>query len=493
MLQTCTPPTSPGSLRPTAATGSCSSATTGKSVIHKSVSESASPAGPDINARRITPSEVASVVNSMPTQFLLLDIRPFAHFSASHVKCSVNLNCPELMLRRLSKRPANRMSLLEKMITDKVGRERFRDRLCSGGLILYDSCAKELDQATVLRTLISFLQEDSLPVFWLHGGFAEFSSLYPSLCLAGEKPSNPSGGSPGSRCVSAPASAALPPSTPMLVHSVLSCPAVQILPYLWLGAVSHCKDPALLKDLGITHVLNLAKECGDAKPPSNVHYMFVPLNDSMHQDIRMFLDELFAYIDEARNAPNGRILVHCRGGISRSVAVVLGYLMRSYAYTMEKAYAFVRAKKPLIAPNLNFVAQLHAYDQRLRQERGEIMEGGTVEAGDIRSSEMDVSEESLDAMEVFATPERSSSYDTDSMTDSSQYASTVSGDSSQTSSIDLDSSSAAPLRAAIAKGSVIEGPVVAMHLMQGASNKPPPRHDDVGCESTDMLNECFTL
>ena len=59
------------------------------------------------------------------------------------------------------------------------------------------------------------------------------------------------------------------------------------------------------------------------------------------------------------------MLVHCHAGISRSATVCIAYIMWYRHWSMEKAYSFLKSKRSLIAPNLNFMRQLHEFEAQL--------------------------------------------------------------------------------------------------------------------------------
>lgn len=63
---------------------------------------------------------------------------------------------------------------------------------------------------------------------------------------------------------------------------------------------------------------------------------------------------------------NEKVLVHCHAGMSRSVTVVLAYLMKYYAHTFHTAYDFVKQKKSNISPNFSFLEQLLEFESSLR-------------------------------------------------------------------------------------------------------------------------------
>lgn len=60
---------------------------------------------------------------------------------------------------------------------------------------------------------------------------------------------------------------------------------------------------------------------------------------------------------------NGRVLVHCNAGVSRSSAVCIGYLMLELRSTFDSAYSLVKSKRACIAPNSGFLKQLKEMDQ----------------------------------------------------------------------------------------------------------------------------------
>ena len=53
-------------------------------------------------------------------------------------------------------------------------------------------------------------------------------------------------------------------------------------------------------------------------------------------------------------------------GISRSVTLVIAYLMQHFGLTMQQAYQFVKEKRPAISPNLNFMGQLVEFEREIQ-------------------------------------------------------------------------------------------------------------------------------
>lgn len=68
--------------------------------------------------------------------------------------------------------------------------------------------------------------------------------------------------------------------------------------------------------------------------------------------------------EEAHQCGRG-VLVHCQAGVSRSATIVIAYLMKHTLMTMTDAYKYVRSRRPVVSPNLNFMGQLLEFERDL--------------------------------------------------------------------------------------------------------------------------------
>ncbi|RUS23256.1 protein-tyrosine phosphatase-like protein [Endogone sp. FLAS-F59071] len=93
-------------------------------------------------------------------------------------------------------------------------------------------------------------------------------------------------------------------------------------------------------------------------PPT---YLNINISDEPEAPLSNHLQKCFDFIDKARQA-NGRVLVHCVAGVSRSGAVVVGYSMKEQGLSYERALAFVRKSRSSVCPNEGFKAQLENFD-----------------------------------------------------------------------------------------------------------------------------------
>jgi len=100
----------------------------------------------------------------------------------------------------------------------------------------------------------------------------------------------------------------------------LNDPSLILSPYLYLGSNLGNRYPKHLKMLGITHVLNVAIELApnyELLMDPSIKYKHIPCDDTLNYNIRYHFDEAFDFMDRAL-ASNGKLIVHCAMGISRS-------------------------------------------------------------------------------------------------------------------------------------------------------------------------------
>lgn len=72
-------------------------------------------------------------------------------------------------------------------------------------------------------------------------------------------------------------------------------------------------------------------------------YLYVPADDHHDFNISRFFEESYDFIDKCLLKTN--VLVHCLAGVSRSVSLVLAYLMKKHGHSYRKAYQLIKAKR----------------------------------------------------------------------------------------------------------------------------------------------------
>jgi hypothetical protein len=133
---------------------------------------------------------------------------------------------------------------------------------------------------------------------------------------------------------------------------------IKIIDGLYLGCSNTANDTKSLERLGIAAILNVAKECPidgahDLRSMSKIKF------DWTHdEDLCNTIDKAIEIISHCQRH-KVPILVHCLQGVSRSAALIIGYVMKSKQLNCMEAYAFVKHRAPQISPNVSLMAHLH--------------------------------------------------------------------------------------------------------------------------------------
>ncbi|OMP00243.1 hypothetical protein CCACVL1_03432, partial [Corchorus capsularis] len=133
---------------------------------------------------------------------------------------------------------------------------------------------------------------------------------------------------------------------------------------LFLGSVAAANNVNELKSLNITHILTVASSLKPAHTNEFV-YKIIPVFDKEDTNISQYFDECFDFIDEAKSKGGG-VLVHCFVGKSRSVTIVISYLMKKHGMSLAQALDYVKSRRPLAAPNPGFIRQLRELEKSLQ-------------------------------------------------------------------------------------------------------------------------------
>ncbi|KAF7721435.1 hypothetical protein EC973_004680 [Apophysomyces ossiformis] len=136
----------------------------------------------------------------------------------------------------------------------------------------------------------------------------------------------------------------------------------EIVPgFLYLGPeVSTPMQAKKLKAKSIRRILNMAEECDDDVPGLKQTFIYtkVAARDTIEmKDVDTTLQKAVKVIDESKKH-HEPIYVHCKAGKSRSVAVILAYLVLSEHWTLKRAYRHVIKARPNASPNIGFMAEL---------------------------------------------------------------------------------------------------------------------------------------
>lgn len=283
---------------------------------------------------------------------LLIDVRPLSDYSVGHIAGAFCLRLPSVLLRRFTQ---GKLSVSDVIVEEQ--RELFKFRLAKApAIVVYDENTRDADLAEynskiLLHVVVTCILREHKEVYFLQGGFAEYQQSNQTQQQCSQ---------PELRHLIIPCTSDASHSSPdKAVRDVSPSP---ILPHLYVGSQSHAQQRDLLDKLGVTHILNITATCPNWHEGS-FKYLNIAIKDTWNQRISDYFSDAFDFINSAKEC-GGTVLVHCVAGISRSPTFAIAYLMVSCQMTLEKATDFVKARRMIISPNLDFLCELQRFERR---------------------------------------------------------------------------------------------------------------------------------
>ncbi|KNC56141.1 uncharacterized protein AMSG_11690 [Thecamonas trahens ATCC 50062] len=141
----------------------------------------------------------------------------------------------------------------------------------------------------------------------------------------------------------------------------------EVVPGVWLTSLDGAQHRARVAATGASHILSLGLPI--QMPPVfagddelKLTYKIINIADDARSDLIGVIRPALTYMSEAVSTGSG-VIVHCQAGVSRSSSVVIAYLMVDPAHRLSYAAAYetVLAARPIIEPNIGFLAQLAAF------------------------------------------------------------------------------------------------------------------------------------
>ena len=141
----------------------------------------------------------------------------------------------------------------------------------------------------------------------------------------------------------------------------------EIIPnFLYVSSYNATKNRELLEKNKITHIINCAADfCENVFEQENKFtYLSFYLKDHVLENIECIFYECIKFIENVREK-GGRVLIHCIQGISRSVSIVMAYIIFTKKISYDKAFNLVQSKREISSPNFGFSIQLQNFYSRL--------------------------------------------------------------------------------------------------------------------------------
>lgn len=302
----------------------------------------------------ITPGDLVHLMNNHES-VLLLDCRSFMAHNTNHITGSLNVGCSDRITR---KRLSDGKIQIVDVICGQEGKEMYRRLEAEAQIVVYDDNTVDLKTVAAsqsLKILTDCLQKQNKPFRFLQGGLQAFQQIYSSMCTNPEPVTS------------------LPilfsPTSPELNVDIDTAAVSEILPHVLIGNQRDAADLERLKELGVTHIINVTSQLPLHFEEDGIVYKRLPASDNGSQNLKQYFQEAIEFIDGVRDV-NGRVLVHCQAGVSRSPTIVIAYLMARSHKNLTEAFAYVKDRRSIVAPNLNFMGQLLEFEQNSVQLPG---------------------------------------------------------------------------------------------------------------------------
>ena len=129
---------------------------------------------------------------------------------------------------------------------------------------------------------------------------------------------------------------------------------------MYLGNWYDSTSEAKLKYNNIKCILTLNQNNEHTEAERNmfarlgIRYKYIRIQDSLDANILPHIDASIQFIKKCES----NVLVHCSAGVSRSVSIVVAYLMKEKGMSYSDSIHYVRKRRPIANPNYSFVQQL---------------------------------------------------------------------------------------------------------------------------------------
>ena len=145
--------------------------------------------------------------------------------------------------------------------------------------------------------------------------------------------------------------------------------------HLYLGSIHDAQDLGILKENGITHIIDTVKSTKIPKSPrkfqkensqdeipkvligEKIKYFGFTSQDDGNYPIMEHFDDVFKFIENAEEN-DGKCLIHCLEGINRSGVLATAYLMVKNKIGPIPAARYVFERRGMILSNTSFIVAL---------------------------------------------------------------------------------------------------------------------------------------
>jgi atypical dual specificity phosphatase len=126
--------------------------------------------------------------------------------------------------------------------------------------------------------------------------------------------------------------------------------------WLFIGGFHAAQNEPFLRKHKIEYIFRAVYD-EESSGFAGIAYECHPLEDDDRQELSHAMRTCLEFLRAAKSE-NKRALVHCHAGISRSAALIIGYLILDHRMALMDAWTLVKLNSPSARPNNSFMEQL---------------------------------------------------------------------------------------------------------------------------------------
>lgn len=217
---------------------------------------------------------------------------------------------------------------------------------------------------SLVLSQLSKMETKAKNIFLIQGGFEQFAKKYPFLCVSFTKEGT------------------------SLINASLNYPFEVVPNVLFMGDSKHGNNIQLLKDIGISRVINVSGE--KIEYPKEIENISLNYSGTEDEPIPP-IDEAIKFIESAQK--DEKTLIFCFDGKVKSCILTAAYILKDAKTKGKKinalyAWGLLEQCKPSLKVTQNYFRQLTAYEQELfdgieRKKKEEKKEEKKIEIDDL--------------------------------------------------------------------------------------------------------------
>ena len=127
---------------------------------------------------------------------------------------------------------------------------------------------------------------------------------------------------------------------------------------LYLGSAYNAACWYTLESLGIKYIINVTAEIDNYYEHCGITYFKIPIKDDNNESIKIYLEDSYDKIDEFLSKKDGKVLVHCYMGASRSASIVAYFTAKKTGADITEVIGNLIERRPVVNPTQQLVADL---------------------------------------------------------------------------------------------------------------------------------------